>query len=165
MQFGISIRYCHAGIQFIETFGRQWDDTSWLSMIIMVDLQTTMSCWTAFRRCSSTLHHQTQQLWHCGKETFGYFPFTPQELSFTELLVLVSGDRQSHCFNMGCAQKPHVGRTEESCFQFTLSGYLRASLDSSVCAGPGLLLCERLSQCHSQTLLHHQTFADEARIF
>lgn len=65
----------------------------------------------------------------------------------------------------GLCSKTTRGRSEESCFQCTLSGYLRAPLGSSVCAGPGLLLCDSLSQCHSQTLLHQQTFADEAKIF
>lgn len=165
MQFGISIRHCHAGIQFTETFGGEWEDTSWLSMIIMVDLQTTMSCWTAFRRFSSTLHHQTQQLWHCGKETFshGYFPFTPQELSLTELSVLLSRDPQSHCFNMGCAQNHGWGEPTRAASS-ALCLVTWEPLWAAVSALGWDCCSERLSQCHNQTLLHHQTFADEAKI-
>lgn len=58
----------------------EWEGTRWLSMIIMAGLQTTMSCWTAFRRCSSTLHQQTQQLWHCGRDLFTwvFFLYSPR---------------------------------------------------------------------------------------
>lgn len=158
MQLGISIRHSHAGIQFTERIQAGCPWSSW---------QVCRLQWAAEQLLGGV--HLTSITRHSfgtvAKRPFhrGIFPWLPKSCPLQSYQCL-SPVISIHMALTWAVLKNHRWGELRRAASSTHCLVTWVSLGSSVCAGPGLLLCERLSQCHSQTLLHHQTFAAEAKI-